>query len=144
VREKEPTVRLRCAELDGHEGVQSLFESRHCTGISVGESARQAVQQQLGRARPLRRGRLGPGGPRYLGAAVVTRIEAGGGHGRGHCVQVVVAGAPGVKALKLGGCSQEWHNCVAAAVGGERDLRSQLLDLGAQWLVQRTGRSDRK
>ena len=62
----EPAHPLRIGDVLATEGVQRPVEHRHTRGVALGNQQRQAVQQQVGPARGLRRGRCPARGLRHV------------------------------------------------------------------------------
>jgi hypothetical protein len=125
------------------EGVEGAAERRHTGRVALGESRRQAVEEQVDRAWRLRGRRRSLSG---LGSLADTRpvAEATGVHRRRQRLEVGLASHRGVERLEAPGSSEQQRRSVAAARAGERDLRAQPLQPRALKLVERGELGDRQ
>ena len=140
--ERQPPTPVPSGHVLASEGVDRPSQRRRSCGVSLCDQQRQAIQQQIGRARRLRRWRRCPGGPRGLQHALVARQHAGEEHG-GERVQIGFTREPLIEWFEaLGGLEQQGWS-VAAAAQRERDLTAEQVDLGVLELVQRSGLCDR-
>ncbi len=79
--ERHPPTPFPSRHVLASEGVDRPSQRRRSHGVSLSDQQRQAIQQQIGRARRLRRWRGCPGGPRGLQPALAARQKAGEEHG---------------------------------------------------------------
>jgi hypothetical protein len=105
---------------------ERVSERRHTGRVAVGESRRQAVEEQVDRAwrlRCRRRSLSGLGSLAHAGAIAEPTRE----HRRRHRLEMRLASHRGVERLQAPGRIEQQGRSVAAAGAGERDLRAQAL-----------------
>ena len=134
--EPQPPTPLPSGDVLASEDVDRPSQRRRSCGVSLCDQQRQAIQQQIGRTRRLRRRRRCSGGPRDLQHALVARQNAGGEHG-GERFQIGVTREPRIEWFESLGGGEQQLGSVPAAVDGKLDLAAEQVDLGVlefgQW-----------
>ena len=129
--------RVACRQsLHAAERVQRHPQRRHAGRVALGESRRQAVEEEVDRARRLRgRGRS----LSRLGSLTDARsfAETPGVHRRRHRLEMGLASHPGVERVQAPGGSEQQRRSVFATRAGEHDLRARALQPRALKLVER-------
>ena len=74
---RQPSAPFPWGDVVASEGMDSLCQRRPPLRVAVCDHQCQAIQQQIGRARRLRRSRRRPGGPRGFKHTVVASRQAG-------------------------------------------------------------------
>ncbi len=140
-REPQPPPAVPSGHVLVSERVDRPPQRRRSRGVSLRGQQRQAIQQQVRRARRLRRWRRRPGSPRGLQYAPAGRQPAREEHG-GERLQIGFPREPVIERFQPLGGLQQQRRRVAAAVQPERDLTVQQIDLRALELGQRSGLCD--
>ena len=136
-REPEPPESVPRRHVLVAEGRQRSLYDRHASRVALRKQQRQAIQQEIGRARGLRRWRRPAGGSSHLAQTAAGREAAAKRRGRKR-IQVGLAGQPDVERLEPLGGREQQRGSVAAAVQRERDLSLEQVNPDPLELVERS------
>ena len=116
-----------------------LPEDRHAGLVAIAEEGGQPVEQQVGRAWRVRRGRRRSGGARHLGHAGARSGEGTREHRGGHRFEVRLPRDDRIERTEPPGGFDEQSRRVAAARGGEHRLGAEQVYLGALEIAEGSG-----